>query len=127
MAEERVCLGVDLFHWDDGSEDLQRPHAGIILFKQDIVALEAFTQYLRSIEDMSERIRSTGFAQFSRALIFADVPLNETLVHLPVVSDEPIYDEPGEQRRQLEAMRQRTDLSIEERNAYLQRLQISLA
>ncbi len=85
---------------------------------------EAFTQYLRSIEEMSEHIRSTGFAQFSRALIFADVPLNETFVHLLVVSDEPIYDAPGEQQRQLEAMRQRIDLSTEERDAYLQRLLI---
>ncbi len=85
---------------------------------------EAFTQYLRSIEEMSEHIRSTGFAQFSRAFIFADVPLNETFVHLLVVSDEPIYDAPGEQQRQLEAMRQRIDLSTEERDAYLQRLLI---
>jgi predicted NACHT family NTPase len=52
------------------------------------------------------------------------VPLNETFVPLQVVSDEPLYDTPGEQQRQFEAMRQRTDLSIEERDAYLQRLHI---
>ena len=40
VVQERICLGVDLFHWDDAGEDLQRPHAGIILFEQDIVALE---------------------------------------------------------------------------------------
>ncbi|TME08395.1 MAG: hypothetical protein E6I80_10160 [Chloroflexi bacterium] len=41
-----------------------------------------------------------------------------------VVADEPVYDAPGEQQRQLETMRQRTDLSNEEREAYLQRLHI---
>ena len=85
---------------------------------------EAFTQYLRAIEEMCENIRPGGIAQLSRALIFADVPLNETFVALQVVPDKPIYDAPGEQQRQLEALRQRTDLSIEERDAYLQRLRI---
>ncbi len=85
---------------------------------------EAFTQYLRSIEEMCENISPRGFAQLSRAMVFADVPLNETFVHLQVVPDEPIYDAPAEQQRQLEAMRRRTDLSIEEREAYVQRLYI---
>jgi len=85
---------------------------------------EAFTQYLRSIEDMCENIRPRGFVQLSRAMVFAEVPLNETFVPLQVVADEPIYDAPAEQQRQLEAMRQRTDLSSEEREAYLQRLYI---
>jgi len=91
---------------------------------QQVRDKEAFTQYLRSIEETCENIRPRGFAQLSRAMVFADVPLNETFVHLQVVSDEPVYDAPGEQQRQLEAMRRRTDLSIEEREAYLQRLYI---
>jgi hypothetical protein len=82
----------------------------------------AFTQYLRSIEEMCETISPRGFAQLWRTLILADVPLNEPFVPLHVVSDEPIYDAPGEQQKQLEAMRKRTDLSIEERDAYLQGL-----
>lgn len=84
----------------------------------------AFTQYLRSIEEMYETISSRGLAQPSRAMVFIDVPLEATFVHLHVVSDEPIYDAPGEQQRQLEAMRKRTDLSREERDAYLQGLRL---
>src|SRR5262249_40130079 len=64
---------------------------------QQVRDKEAFTQYLRSIEEMCENIRPRGFAQLSRAMVFADVPLNETFVHLQVVSDEPIYDAPAEQ------------------------------
>ena len=84
----------------------------------------AFTQYLRSIEEMCETISSSGLAQPSRAMIFLDVPLEASFVHLHVVADEPIYDAPDEQQRQLEAMRQRTDLSREERDAYLQGLRL---
>ncbi len=85
---------------------------------------EAFTQYLRSIEELYQNIRPGRFAQLSRAMVFAEVPLNEIFVPLQVVSDEPIYDAPAEQYRQFEAIRQRDDLSIEERDAYLQRLHI---
>src|SRR6266571_1655097 len=91
---------------------------------QQALEKAAFTQYLRSIEEMCETISPRGFAQLSRALIFMDVPLEAAFVHLHVVSDEPIYDAPGEQQRQLEAMRKRTDLSREERDAYLQGLRI---
>ncbi len=84
-------------------------------------AREAFTPYLRSIEELYQNIRPGRFAQLSRAMVFAEVPLNESFVPLQVVSDEPIYDAPAEQYRQFEAMRQRDDLSIEERDAYLQR------
>ncbi len=91
---------------------------------QQALEKAAFTQYLRSIEEMCETISPRGFAQLSRALIFIDVPLEAAFVHLHVVSDEPIYDAPGEQQRQLEAMRKRTDLSREERDVYLQGLRI---
>jgi NACHT domain len=57
-------------------------------------------------------------------LIFADVPQDGTFVDMHVVADEPVYDAPGEQKRQLETTRQRTNLSNEEREAYLQRLRI---
>ena len=91
---------------------------------QQALEKAAFTQYLRSIEEMCETISPRGFAQLSRALIFMDVPLEAAFVHLNVVSDEPIYDAPDEQQRQLEAMRKRTDLRREERDAYLQGLRI---
>jgi hypothetical protein len=91
---------------------------------QQALERAAFTQYLRSIEEMCETISSRGFAQLSRAFVFLDVPLEATFVDLQVVSDEPIYDAPGEQQRQLEAMRKRTDLSREERDAYLQGLRL---
>lgn len=84
----------------------------------------AFTQYLRSIEEMCETISSRGLAQPSRAMIFLDVPLEASFVHLHVVADEPIFDAPDEQQRQLEFMRKRTDLSREERDAYLQGLHL---
>jgi hypothetical protein len=85
---------------------------------------EAFIQYLHAVEETSKYIRPRGFAQISQALVFADLPQDETFVDLQVVADEPVYDEPFEQKRRLEAMRQRTDLSSEEREAYLQRLRI---
>jgi hypothetical protein len=91
---------------------------------QQALEKAAFTQYLRSIEDMCETISVRGLAQPSRAMVFLDVPLETSFVHLHVVADEPIYDAPGEQKRQLEAMRQRTDLSREERGAYLQGLRL---
>jgi hypothetical protein len=91
---------------------------------QQALEKAVFTQYLRSIEEMCETISPRGFAQLSRALIFMDVPLEAAFVHLNVVSDEPIYDAPDEQQRQLEAMRKRTDLRREERDAYLQGLRI---
>ena len=85
---------------------------------------EAFIAYLRAVEETNTYIRPRGFAQISQALIFADVPQDGTFVDIHVVADEPVYDAPGEQQRQLETMRQRTDLSNEEREAYLQRLRI---
>jgi NACHT domain len=85
---------------------------------------EAFMRYLHAVEQTNTYIRPRGFAQISQALVFADLPQDETFVDLQVVVDEPVYDEPGEQKRRLEAMRQRTDLSNDEREAYLQRLRI---
>jgi hypothetical protein len=85
---------------------------------------EAFRQYLHTVEETNKYIRPRGFAQISQALVFADLPQDETFVDMKVVADEPVYDEPGEQKRQLEAMRQRTDLSNEEREVYLQRLRV---
>src|SRR5947207_1187960 len=85
---------------------------------------EAFTQYLRVVEETNTYIRPRGFAHISQAVVFADLPQDETFVDVQVVADEPVYDAPGEQKRQLEAMRRRTDLSNGEREAYLQRLRI---
>ena len=85
---------------------------------------EAFIQYLRVVEETNTYMRPRGFAHISQAVVFADLPLDETFVDMQVVADEPVYDEPGEQKRQLEAMRQRADLSNEEREAYLQRLRV---
>ncbi len=85
---------------------------------------EAFIQYLHIVEETNTYIRPRGFAQISQEVVFADVPQDETFVVMQVVADEPVYDAPGEQKRQLEAMQQRTDLSNEEREAYLQQLRI---
>lgn len=84
----------------------------------------AVMQYLRAVEETNTYIRPRGFAHILKALVFIDLPQDGTFVDLQVVADEPVYDEPGEQKRQLEAMRRRTDLSNEEREAYLQRLRI---
>ena len=91
---------------------------------QQALEKAAFMQYLRSIEDMCETISVRGLAQPPRAMVFLDVPLEASFVPLHVVADEPIYDAPDEQQRQLEAMRKRIDLSREERNAYLQGLRL---
>jgi hypothetical protein len=85
---------------------------------------EAFLQHLRVVEETNTYIRPRGFAHISQAVVFADLPQDETFVDVQVVADEPVYDAPGEQKRQLEAMRRRTDLSNGEREAYLQRLRI---
>jgi len=85
---------------------------------------EAFIQYLHAVEETNKYIRLRGYAQISQEVVFADVPQDETFVIMQVVADEPVYDAPGEQKRQLEAMRQRIDLSSEEREAYLKRLRL---
>jgi hypothetical protein len=85
---------------------------------------EAFKQYLHAVGETNTSIRPRGFAHISQALVFIDLPQDETFVDLQAVADEPVYDAPGEQRRQLEAMRHRADLSNEEREAYLQRLHV---
>lgn len=84
----------------------------------------AFIQYLHSVEETNTYIRPRGFAQISQEVVFADVPQDETFVVMQVVADEPVYDAPGEQKRQLEAMLQHTGLSYEEREAYLQQLRM---
>jgi hypothetical protein len=76
------------------------------------------------VEETSKYIRLRGFAQVSQALVFADAPQDEAFVVMQVVADEPVYDAPDAQKRQLEAIRQRTDLSHEEREAYLKRLRL---
>ncbi len=91
---------------------------------QQALGKAAFMHYLRSIEILCETISPRGFAQLSRTLTFIDMPLEAIFTHLHIVSDEPIYDAPGEQLRQREAIRMRTDLSSEERDAYLQGLHI---
>jgi len=85
---------------------------------------EALTQYLQIVEEANKYIRPRGFAQVSQEVVFADVPLDETFVAMQVVADEPVYDAPDEQKRQFDAMRQRTDLSNEDREAHLQRLHV---
>jgi len=85
---------------------------------------EAFIQYLHIVEETNTYIRPRGFAQISQEVVFADVPQDETFVVMQVVADEPVHDAPGEQKRQLEAMQQHTNLSNEEREAYLQQLHI---
>jgi hypothetical protein len=85
---------------------------------------EAFIQYLHAVEETNTYIRPRGFAHISQALVFIDVPQDGAFVDLQVVADEPVYDAPSEQKRQLETMRHRADLSNEEREAYLQRLRI---
>ncbi len=85
---------------------------------------EAFGLYLRSLAQVNKDIRPRGLAQFTRALLFADVPLDDIFTPLRIVPDAPVYDAPDEQLRQLAAIRQRTDLSAEERDAYIQQLRI---
>ncbi len=85
----------------------------------------ALTHYLHSISEANQSLTPQGFALHSAhapALIFADVPLEATFVPLQAISDRPIFDAPYEQLRLLGALRERTDLSEEQRNAYIQAL-----
>jgi NACHT domain-containing protein len=86
---------------------------------------EGFMHYLRSIKEMNQNISPKGLAQHSRTLLFTDVPLDEVFVNLHVMPDRPIYDIPAEQQRQLKKMQQRTDLSSQEREDYIQRLRFT--
>lgn len=85
----------------------------------------ALTHYLRSIREANQSLTPQGFAMHTphaAALIFADVPLEATFVHLQAISDRPIFDAPYEQLRLLGTLRERTDLSEETRNVYIQEL-----
>ena len=85
----------------------------------------AQTRYLRTTMEANQSITPKGFAIHSQAVIFADVPLEATFVQLQTVSDRPVFDAPYEQLRQLELLRQRTDLRDEMRDTYMQRLRIA--
>ena len=85
----------------------------------------AQTRYLRTTMEANQSITPKGFATLSQAVIFADVPLEATFVQLQTVSDRPVFDAPYEQLRQLELVRQRTDLSDEMRDTYMQRSRIA--
>ncbi len=85
----------------------------------------ALTHYLHSIREANQSLTPQGFALHSAhapALIFADVPLESAFVPLQAISDRPIFDAPYEQLRLQGALRERTDLSEEQRNAYIQAL-----
>ena len=86
---------------------------------------EGFKQYLRFMKEMNQSISPKGLAQFWRRLVFTDVPLDAAFVHLHVIPDQPIYDIPGEQQRQLLELQQRTDLNSQEREDYIQRLRFT--
>ncbi len=86
---------------------------------------QALIHYLHSIREANQSLTPQGFALHSAhapALIFADVPLEATFVPLQAISDRSIFDAPYEQLRFLGALRERTDLSEEQRNAYIQAL-----
>ena len=87
--------------------------------------VKALTRYLRTTMEANQSISPRGFATHSQAVIFADVPLAATFVQLQTVSDRPVFDAPYEQLRQLELVRQRTGLSDEMRDTYMQRLRVT--
>jgi hypothetical protein len=86
---------------------------------------EGFMHYLRSMKEMNQNISPEGLAQHSRTLVFTDVPLDRVFVPLHVIPDRPVFDIPDEQQRQLKKMLQRTDLSGQERDDYIQRLRFT--
>jgi hypothetical protein len=81
-----------------------------------------FIHYLRSVKQLSQNISPKGLAQYSRTLLFTDVPIEDVFVPLHAITDRPIFDLPFEQERQLGKIQQHTDLSNEELENYLQRL-----
>ena len=83
---------------------------------------EGFKQYLQFMKDMNQNISPKGLAQPWHRLIVTDVPLDAVFVPLHVIPDQPIYDIPDEQQKQLEQMQHRTDLSSQVREGYAQRL-----
>jgi hypothetical protein len=78
--------------------------------------------YLRSIKGLNQNISPKGLAQQSRTLLFVDVPLDEVFVHLHVIPDQPLFDIPYEQERQLRKIQQHPDLSNFEWRDYIRRL-----
>src|SRR5260370_29805060 len=80
--------------------------------------------YLSEVIKANQSLNPSGFAQQSQALISVNVPLNDIFIHLHAVPDRPIYDVPGEQQKLLEELRERTDLKVEEREEFIQRLRL---
>ncbi len=83
---------------------------------------EGFIHYLHSVKELSQNMSPKGLAQYSRTLLFPDVPLDDVFVHLHIIPDRPIFDLPFEQERQLGKIQQHTDLSDEDRENYVRRL-----
>jgi hypothetical protein len=72
---------------------------------------DGFKHYLRTMKEMNQTINPGGLAPHSRTLIFTDVSLVDTFVHLNAVPDRPIYDLPAEQQRLLKEIEQRPNLT----------------
>ena len=81
-------------------------------------------KYLHAIVEINQGLNPKGFSQQSQALISVNVPLDEIFIHLNTISDRPVYDMPTMQEELLNHMRQRTDLSAEEREERIQRLRV---
>ena len=81
-------------------------------------------RYLHLVIEANQGLSPNGFAQQSQALISVNVPLDDIFIHLNAVPDRPVYDVPSEQQKLLEELRQRKDLSIEEREELIQRIRV---
>jgi hypothetical protein len=86
---------------------------------------EGFRHYLHSVKELSQNISPNGLAQYSRTLLFSDVPLEEVFVHLQLIPDRPIFDIPFEQERQRVKLQEHTDLSEADRENYFRRLRVT--
>lgn len=108
-------------------EDIQADRQATVHREQNQKEIdeEGFKHYLHFMKEMNRSISPEGLFGHSRALILANVPLDEIFVHLSLVPCRPLYDAPYEQQRQFARVEKRTDLSSSEHENILQRLRFA--
>src|SRR5260221_1710269 len=82
----------------------------------------ALMRYLCFVEESNSNIDLGKITPYSQTSVPASVPLDDIFVHMQVIPDRPVYDTSYEQQGLLDAIRQSTELSIEGREEYIQRL-----
>ncbi len=95
----------------------------IVVIEENKEGGKSLKKYLRAIADKYRDLKPVGFAQQS-TMLPVSVPLDDIFIQLYAVSAQPRYDIPSEQIKLLEEIRQRSDLTREQREEQIQALRV---